>query len=60
MDILSANASNIESVAVTCGYAKEEILLEYTDNIAKSALEAVKFITLCESKERKSSISSTI
>jgi len=46
MDILAANAANIDSVAVTCGYADESLLLEHTDNVSKTALEAVKFITL--------------
>ncbi len=46
MDILAAKAANINSVAVTCGYADEALLLTYTDNVSKTALEAVKFITL--------------
>ncbi len=45
MDILAAKAANINSVAVTCGYADESVLLEHTENLSKSALEAVKFIT---------------
>lgn len=46
MDLLAAKAANIESVAVTCGYADEASLREHTDNVYHSALEAVKFITL--------------
>ena len=46
MDILAAKAANINCVAVTCGYADESALLEHTENLSKSALEAVKFITL--------------
>ncbi|MCW8821672.1 MAG: HAD family hydrolase [Sulfurovum sp.] len=46
MDILAAQAANIDCVAVTCGYADEALLLTYTDNVSKTALEAVKFITL--------------
>jgi phosphoglycolate phosphatase len=46
MDILAAKAANIDSVGVTCGYADEALLLEHTDNVSKTALEAVKFITL--------------
>jgi len=46
MDILAAKAANIDSVAVTCGYSDEALLLKHTDNISKTALEAVKFITL--------------
>ena len=45
MDILAAKAANINSVAVTCGYADEVLLLKHTDNVSKTALEAVKFIT---------------
>jgi phosphoglycolate phosphatase len=45
MDILAAKAANINSVAVTCGYADEAMLSEHTDNLSKTALEAVKFIT---------------
>ena len=44
MDILAANAANIESVAVTCGYADEASLLEHTDKLSKTALDAVKLI----------------
>jgi phosphoglycolate phosphatase len=44
MDILAANAANINSVAVTCGYADEASLLKHTDNVSRTALEAVKFI----------------
>ena len=46
MDILAAKAANINSVAVTCGYADKSLLLEHTDNVYQSALEAVKFITV--------------
>ena len=46
LDILAANAANIKSVAVTCGYASEKLLSEYTDNIYQTALDAVKFITV--------------
>ena len=46
MDILAAKAANINSVAVTCGYADEALLLKHTDNVSQSALEAVKFITV--------------
>ena len=45
MDILAAKAAKINSVAVTCGYADEASLLEHTENLSKSALEAVKYIT---------------
>lgn len=45
MDMSAAKGANIKRVGVTCGYAKEEALREYTDNISKNSLEAVKFIT---------------
>jgi len=45
MDILAAKAANINCVAVTCGYADETVLLEHTENLSRTALEAVKFIT---------------
>ena len=45
MDLLAAKAANIQSVAVTCGYATEASLREHTEHIYDSALEAVKFIT---------------
>ena len=44
MDILAAKAANINSVAVTCGYADEASLLEHTENLTHSALDAVKYI----------------
>ena len=45
MDILAAKAANINSVAVTCGYADKASLLEHTDNLSQTALDAVKWIT---------------
>ncbi len=44
MDLLSAKAAGIESVAVSCGYAGEEQLCEHTPNIVTDAYEAVQFI----------------
>jgi phosphoglycolate phosphatase len=46
MDILAAQAAGVESVAVSCGYAPKTLLLEYTDNVLETALDAVKFIAL--------------
>ena len=46
MDILAAKAANINSVAVTCGYADETLLYEHTDNVSQTALDAVKFIVV--------------
>ena len=46
MDLLAAKRANINSVAVTCGYADESLLRMHTDNVYQTALEAVKFITV--------------
>ncbi|QOR61720.1 HAD family hydrolase [Sulfurovum sp. ST-21] len=46
MDICAAKAADIQSVAVTCGYADEKKLSEYTSSLASNALEAVKFIVV--------------
>ena len=46
MDLLAAKGANINSVAVTCGYADESLLRKHTDNVYQTALEAVKFITV--------------
>ena len=46
MDILAAQAAGVESVAVTCGYASKTVLLEYTNNVMETALDAVKLIAL--------------
>ena len=48
MDILSAKSANIQSIAVTSGYASEESLKSCTDSdkIVDNALKAVQFITL--------------
>ncbi len=44
MDMLSAEAAGIKHVAVSCGYAGEEILCQHTPNIVPDAYEAVQFI----------------
>lgn len=44
LDLIAANAANIDSIAVLCGYGKEEELKEFTPNISINALSAVKFI----------------
>jgi phosphoglycolate phosphatase len=46
MDMSAAEAAGIGRVAVTCGYADEALLAEYTPNIAPNAYEAVKFIVV--------------
>jgi len=44
MDIRAAEAAGIAHVAVSCGYADERSLAEYTSDIAPNAYEAVKII----------------
>ncbi len=44
LDLIAANDANINSIAVLCGYGKEEELLKYTKNISKNALTAIEFI----------------
>ncbi|MEA3497461.1 MAG: HAD family hydrolase [Campylobacterota bacterium] len=44
LDIIAANEANISSVAVLCGYGKEDDLIQYTSNIVTDSLEAVKLI----------------
>jgi len=46
LDLIAAEAANIDSIAVLCGYGKEEELKEFTENISNTALDAVKFIEL--------------
>jgi phosphoglycolate phosphatase len=44
LDLIAANDAEIDSVAVLCGYGKEEELKEYTSNISKNALSAIELI----------------
>jgi len=44
LDLIAANDANVNSVAVLCGYGKEDELSLYTKFIKNNALEAVKFI----------------
>ena len=44
LDILCANSAGVNSVAVLCGYGKEEELKELTNFISTNSLEAVKLI----------------
>jgi len=44
LDLIAANDAKINSVAVLCGYGKEDELSQYTNFIKNNALEAVKFI----------------
>ena len=46
LDLIAAEAANIDSIAVLCGYGKEDELKEFTENISNTALDAVKFIEL--------------
>ncbi len=44
MDILSANAAGVKSVAVTSGYASQKVLEESASQICKTVREAVQYI----------------
>ena len=44
LDIIAANKAKISSVAVLCGYGKEDELSIYTPKIVSNSLEAVKLI----------------
>ncbi len=44
LDLIAANDANINSIAVLCGYGKEEELKKYTPIILKDALSAVEFV----------------
>ncbi len=44
LDIIAANNSGINAIAVLCGYGKEKELINFTDNIVTDSLEAVKMI----------------
>ena len=44
LDLIAANAASINSIAVLCGYGKEEELKEFTPNICENALSAIKYI----------------
>jgi len=50
MDILSANAAGVKSVAVTSGYSTQKVLEECASQICKSAREAVRYIENYEEK----------
>lgn len=44
LDLIAANSAKILSVAVLCGYGKEEELKHYTPHVVNNSLEAVKLI----------------
>lgn len=44
LDLIAANSANIFSVAVLCGYGKENDLKQYTPHITQNSLEAVQLI----------------
>lgn len=48
LDIQAANNAKIQSIGVLSGYASLELLQQYTNHIAKDALEAVKTIELAK------------
>ncbi|MDY0051184.1 MAG: HAD family hydrolase [Aliarcobacter sp.] len=44
LDLIAANAANIKSIGVLCGYGKEAELKEYTNFIQKDAINAINFL----------------
>jgi len=46
MDMEAASASNIDGIALLCGYANRQSLEKCSHNIAKNAFEAIQKITL--------------
>ena len=45
LDILAAHGAGISSVGVLCGYGKREELLQYSQSIVETPLDAVEFIS---------------
>lgn len=45
LDMGSAKAAGVNSIALTCGYAPEEVLKKCASNIHKNAFEAVKYLS---------------
>jgi phosphoglycolate phosphatase len=44
LDLIAANAANIKSIGVLCGYGEESELRVYTDFIQNDALDAIDFL----------------
>lgn len=44
LDLISAKNANVNSIAVLCGYGKENTLKEFTDIIFNDALDAITFL----------------
>ena len=44
LDLIAANAANVKSIGVLCGYGEENELREYTDFIQNNALNAINFL----------------
>ncbi len=44
LDLIAANEAGVKSIALLCGYGKEEELRKYTTNIATNSLNAIKLI----------------
>jgi phosphoglycolate phosphatase len=45
LDLISAKNANIKSIAVNCGYGKEEELKKHTNIIKNSSLEVVQYLS---------------
>lgn len=50
LDLIAASEAKVTSIAVLCGYGKEEELVKYTNNICKDSLESVKLVKRLHSK----------
>jgi phosphoglycolate phosphatase len=44
LDLIAANAANVNSIGLLCGYGEELELREYTNFIQKDAFSAINFL----------------
>ena len=50
LDLIAANAANVNSIGLLCGYGEEIELREYTNFIQKDALSAINFLKNLENQ----------
>ena len=50
LDLIAANAANVNSIGVLCGYGEELELREYTNFIQNNALSAINFLKNLENQ----------
>lgn len=50
LDLIAANAANVNSIGLLCGYGEEIELREYTNFIEKDALSAINFLKNLENQ----------